>query len=90
MENVSWCDTTTIMEHSTITITDNDAEPMISIATVAAQMEDDGALPPNTPADTLYNIDVTLNDGTAAMASDKTVSVGFTDNARYCGFKPRL
>ena len=63
---------------STITITDNDAEPMISIATVAAQMEDDGALPPNTPADTLYNIDVTLNDGTAAKASDKTVSVGFT------------
>ena len=63
---------------STITITDNDAEPMISIATVAAQMEDDGALPPNTPADTLYNIDVTLNDGTAAKASEKMVSVDFT------------
>ena len=62
----------------TITITDDDAEPMINIATVTDQIEDDGAVSPNTPADTLYNIDVTLNDGTAAKASDKTVSIGFT------------
>ena len=62
----------------TITIMDNDAEPKINIETVTAQVEDNGASPPNTPADTLYNIDVTLNDGTAAKASEKMVSVDFT------------
>ena len=62
----------------TVIITDNDAEPIINIATVTDQMEDEGAVLPDTPADTLYNIDVTLNDGIAAQASDKTVSVDFT------------
>ena len=66
------------MELALSPITDNDAEPMISIATVSAQMEDDGAVSPNAPADTIYNIDVTLNDGTPAKASEKTVSVDFT------------
>ena len=57
----------------TITIEDDDAEPMVTIADITPQLEDDGMDP---ASDTVYNIDVTLSE-----ASEKAVSVDFTVTA---------
>ena len=57
----------------TITIEDDDDEPMVTIADTTPQPEDDGMDP---ASDTVYNIDVTLSH-----ASEKAVSVDFTVTA---------
>ena len=56
-----------------ITIEDDDAEPMVTIVDLTPQPEDDGMDP---ASDTVYNIDVTLSE-----ASEKAVAIDFTVTA---------